>query len=241
MCTLRLGYIGPMLSVIIPTLNAAVPLAGTIGSLAAGLHKLAGAGIGHELLVIDGGSTDRTVEIAEAKGARVIGSERGRGQQLAQGGRAARGVWLLFLHADTRLAAGWADAFLRFAEAPGDGERAAVFRFALDDGAEAARRVEALVAWRCRRFALPYGDQGLIIGRTFYERLGGYRPLPLMEDVDIVRRIGRARLVFLETPAFTSAERYRRDGYFSRATRNLVCLGLYFMGVPPGILAKLYG
>ena len=96
-------------------------------------------------------------------------------------------------------------------------------------------------AGRCRRFGLPYGDQGLLISRAHYERLGGFRPLPLMEDVDLVRRIGRNDLVPLEADAITSAARYRRDGWWFRPLRNLTCLSLYFAGLPPQALRRLYG
>src|SRR5262249_6449201 len=103
-----------------------------------------------------------------------------------------------------------------------------------------ARRVERLVAWRCRTFGLPYGDQGLVLARGFYRRLGGFRPLPLMEDVDLVRRIGRRPLVMLEAGAVTSARRYERDGWLRRPLRNLACLTLYFAGLPTPVLQRLY-
>ncbi|MDA0221230.1 MAG: glycosyl transferase family 2, partial [Proteobacteria bacterium] len=95
--------------------------------------------------------------------------------------------------------------------------------------------------WRARRFGLPYGDQGLLIARDFYETLGGFRPLPIMEDVDLVRRIGKARLTTLQGHVTTSAARYRRSGYTVRMLRNLACLTLYFAGLPPRLIARLYG
>jgi hypothetical protein len=98
-----------------------------------------------------------------------------------------------------------------------------------------------MAAWRARRLGLPYGDQGLLIGRAFLESLGGYPPLPLMEDVALVRRIGRRRLDALAADAVTSAARYRREGYVARPLRNLFCLGLYFAGVPPAAIRRLYG
>ena len=104
-----------------------------------------------------------------------------------------------------------------------------------------ARRIERWAAWRCRALALPYGDQGLLISRAHYGRLGGFHPLPLMEDVDLVRRIDRNDLVPLEADAITSADRYRRDGWWLRPLRNLTCLSLYFAGVPPRTLRRLYG
>ena len=225
------------LSVVIPALNAASALPATL----AGLTPLAGAGLAVEVVVVDGGSGDATVAAASAGGARVVTAPRGRGRQLAAGAAAAAGRFLLFLHADTRLdarALGEIPAFLGDPEAGG---RAGYFRFALDDDAPAARRLERWVARRCRWFVLPYGDQGLLINRTLYHDTGGFRPLPLMEDVELVRRLGRGRLVLLAGAAITSAERFRRNGYLRQSTRNLACLALYLLGVPTGPLARFYG
>lgn len=223
-----------MLSVVIPTVNAASTLEAT-------LMSLSGSGVVGEVIVIDGGSRDFTRTIAERRGARVVDGERGRGNQLALGAVEAVGDWLLFLHADTVLAPGWAQVLADFMSRPGSQRRAGYFRFALDDHTPAAHRLERLVAWRCRRFGLPYGDQGLALSRAFYDELGGFRPLPLMEDVDLARRIGAERLEPLPAKAVTSATRYREAGYLLRPLRNLACLGLYFAGVPPRLLVPLYG
>jgi len=226
----------PKLSIVIPTLNAAE----TLGAAIAALDEPAGAGLATEVIVVDGGSQDATPALAAGCGARVIAAAAGRGGQLAIGADAAHGDWLLFLHADTILEPGWAATVVRFM-ARGDNEtRAAAFRFALDDESPAARRLEKLVAWRCRRFGLAYGDQGLLISRALYDQLGGFRPLPLMEDVDFIRRIGRRRLALLDIRAVTSAARYRRDGWLLRSARNLCCLTLYFLGLPPRLIQRLY-
>lgn len=224
-----------MLSVVIPTLNAARELPATLRALAEGRR------LGLEVIVADGGSADGTAALAAREGARVIDAPRGRGAQLRAGAAAASRPWLLILHADTRPAPGWSEVVAAFAAEPMNADRAAAFRFALDDPAPAARRLEAVVKWRCRVLALPYGDQGLLLSCAFYDALGGFRPLPLMEDVDLVRRIGRARLKFLDMPAVTSAARYRGAGYLRRSARNLLCLGLYFLGLPPRYVARLYG
>jgi rSAM/selenodomain-associated transferase 2 len=197
-------------------------------------------GLVADIIVSDGGSVDESVALAQAAGAHVVTGPPGRGEQLAHGAQAARGDWLLFLHADTRLEAGWEAAVTAFIAAKGE-DQAAAFAFALDDDAPAARRLERMVEWRCRRLALPYGDQGLLISRKLYDQLGGYRPIPLMEDVDLVRRIGRKRLTMLDCRAVTGAARYRRDGYLRRSARNLTCLSLFFIGVPPRLIARLYG
>lgn len=222
------------LSIIIPALDAAPTLEAAIAALAAG-SELPG-----EVIVVDGGSLDDTVTIARRCGARPVRAERGRGGQLATGAKAASGDWLLFLHADTILAPGWADAVGEHVRGPYASHRAAVFRFALDDDTPGARRLEAVVAWRTRRLGLPYGDQGLLVSRTLYDEIGGFRPLVLMEDVDIVRRIGRRRLEMLDIRAVTSAARFRGPGYLRRSARNLFCLSLYFLGVPPTSIARIY-
>jgi rSAM/selenodomain-associated transferase 2 len=224
------------LGVVIPTLNAAATLPQCMAALDEGLAALS---IG--VLVVDGGSRDGTAELARGLGATVMSSAAGRGTQLAAGASASRGDWLLFLHADTVLAKGWSIAAARFMAAAENARRAAAFRFALDDEGPAARRIEAFVAWRCRALGLAYGDQGLLVSRRFYDEIGGFRAIPLMEDVDIVRRVGRDRMVVLDTPAATSAARYRAQGYATRGLRNLSCVSLYFAGVPPGLLARLYG
>ncbi|MDB5374965.1 MAG: glycosyl transferase, group 2 family protein [Belnapia sp.] len=190
------------------------------------------------VVVADGGSTDGTQALAVTAGARLVLSPRGRGAQLAAGAAAAGTGWLLFLHADTRLAAGWPQVVQAAMADPG---RAGYFAFALDDPSPEARRLERRVAWRCRVLGLPYGDQGLLIARALYDRVGGYRPLALMEDVDLVRRLGRRRLAALPLPATTSAARWRQDGWRRRSARNLFCLFLWFLGVPPRFIRRIYG
>jgi hypothetical protein len=94
---------------------------------------------------------------------------------------------------------------------------------------------------RCRLLHLPYGDQGLLLPKALYEEIGGFSPLPLMEDVDLVRRLGRGRTVMLRSRAVTSAERFRRDGYLRRSARNLLCIALYALRVPTPVIGRLYG
>jgi rSAM/selenodomain-associated transferase 2 len=216
-------------SVVIPTLNAAAALGATVASVR-------GAG---EVVVVDGGSADGTQALARSLGARVIEAPRGRGAQLAAGAAGAGGEWLLLLHADTRLEEGWAEAAAaHMARGPA---QAGWFGFALDSDSPQARRLERLVAWRCRALALPYGDQGLLIHRDLLQAAGGIRPLQLMEDVDLVRRLGRRRLAPLAARAITSAEKWERDGWIRRSARNLLCLSLWLAGVPPRLIARLYG
>ena len=218
------------IDVVIPTLNAARSLARTLDSLR-----------DESITVCDGGSRDDTTTIARQAAAIGLVSEPGRGRQLADGAQAGSAPWLLFLHADTTLSKGWATAARQFMALPAHAPKAGYFRLRFASADPRARRLERLVAWRCRTFGLPYGDQGLLIERGFYRRIGGFRALPLMEDVDFVRRIGRRNLLALDAEAITSAERYERDGWLLRPMRNLGCLALYFAGLSPIVIRRLYG
>ena len=229
-----------MISVIIPTLNAERWLSETLTALI----PAAVDGLIREAIVVDGGSTDRTLAIVEAAGAELVRADGGRGSQLAAGAAKARFPWLLFLHADTAPAPGWEREASLFMERVDSGARpaaAAAFRFALDDIGVRPRVLERLVALRCAALRLPYGDQGLLIPKRLYEEIGGYRPLPLMEDVDLVRRLGRRRIVMLGARAVTSAERFRREGYARRSARNLICFMLYTLRVPTHVIRRIYG
>jgi rSAM/selenodomain-associated transferase 2 len=229
-----------MISVVIPTLNAEATLGGTLAALV----PAAVDGLVREVIVVDGGSRDRTQEIVDQAGAQLIEERAGRGHQLAAGAASARFPWLLFLHADTVLEVGWERETVRFMERVDTGSHppsGAAFRFALDDQGPKPRLLERLVALRCRLLRLPYGDQGLLLPKSLYEEIGGFNPLPLMEDVDIVRRLGRSRTVLLRSRALTSAERFRREGYMRRSARNLVCLALYTLRVPIPVIGRMYG
>lgn len=221
------------ISVIIPTLNAGDELPGCLAALGEGLV----AGLIRELVVSDGGSTDATRQIAEAAGAVLLTGPASRGGQLRRGAAAARGEWLLVLHADTQLAPGWAGAVADHLERPG--APPGYFRLAF----RARGAMPALVAgWanlRARLFALPYGDQGLLLRRADYDRAGGYPDQMLMEDVALVRALGRP-LAALPAEARTSAARYQRAGWLRRGARNLWTLLRYILGADPAALALRY-
>ena len=221
-----------MLSIIIPTLNAAPTLAATLESLSLWEGEI-------DVIVVDGGSTDATVNIANDLGARVISTAQGRGPQLVEGARQAANNWMMFLHSDTVLSTDWPVAVQALVTGPAT--NAGYFRFRLDDGSSAASRLERQVAWRCRTLGWPYGDQGLVVHRDLYDSIGGYKSIPLMEDIDLIRRLGRNRIIALPADAITSAAKFHRDGYIWRSTRNITCLCLYLIGIPPHWLKRLYG
>jgi rSAM/selenodomain-associated transferase 2 len=228
-----------MLTIIIPTLNSGAQLESVLTALVPGVL----AGLVRQLVIADGGSSDTTLAIADGAGADLVSEVKSRGAQLAAGARVAKGDWLLFLHADTVLEPGWEEEVRRFVDGDNStisGQRAAAFRFRLNDHSITARWLERVVALRCRWFALPYGDQGLLISRDFYASLGGFSEIPLMEDVDMVRRIGAKRLHMFHHSALTDAERYKSEGYFTRMARNATCLTMWFAGVKPERIVSFY-
>lgn len=229
-----------IITVVIPTLNAETGLSATLTALVPAVVE----GLVREVIVVDGGSSDRTLSIAEQAGVEVVASPAGRGGQLRAGAARARFPWLLFLHADTVLEPGWEREAVAFMERVNAGARepaAAAFDFALDDMGFAPRCVEFFVRLRCILLRLPYGDQGLLISGQLYSEIGGYRVMPLMEDVDIVQRLKRRQIILLRPRAVTSALRYRRDGYVKRVMKNQFCLLLYMLRVPIGRIAQVYG
>ena len=161
--------IGIKLSVIIPTLNAGSTLNQTIESLSSARQR----GVEIEIIVVDAGSTDETEQLALEADAKFVTSDMGRGTQLNKGAQLASGDWFLFLHADTVLTSGWDASFVVFTSHPSNTERGGVFTFALDTNDIKARLVEKAVRFRNNWLGLPYGDQGLIINKRFYNCLGG--------------------------------------------------------------------
>ena len=222
------------LSVIIPVLNGGERFEACLSALLGGVET----GLLREVIVVDGGSTDRTLLPAFQSGARVVVGVRGRGRQLACGASKARGDWCLFLHADTVLSPDWPEAVASHIANASD--KAAAFRLAYDADHSKARWLAGRANWRAKTFGLPYGDQGLLISRALYDEVGGFEDMPLMEDVSIVRRIGKSRLVLLPAKAETSAAKYERDGYRRRAWHNAFLLVRYLMGASPETLAKAY-
>jgi hypothetical protein len=153
------------------------------------------------------------------------------------GAAAVTGHWLLFLHADSRLPEGWLEA-LQAAPGPAIG---GWFRFALEDDAWQARVIERGVALRVRVLRLPYGDQGIFVRASVFRALHGFRDVPLLEDVEFVRRLVRTGPVYeLPVALATSSRRWRRDGWFRRSARNLAIVSCYLAGVSPERLARWY-
>jgi len=222
-----------VISIIIPTLNEVDTIAGC-------LHRLLAQAPGAEIIVVDGGSTDGSPEAAASvTGIILARGTRGRGPQLAAGARIAGGDKLVFLHADTRLDDGWPLEVEAILARPGIS--AGAFRYRIDSAQLKYRLMEKGVGLRIKFFQLPYGDQGIFMRRAMYERVGGYREWPIMEDVDLVRRLKlEGRIAIAPTTAYTSPRRWERQGAAFGVMRNWILVVLYFCGVPPSRLARYY-
>lgn len=243
----RAKDLAPRLSVVIPALGEAASIGRTVSSVAL---AAAYAGIAAEVVVADaepgdGGSTlsalDRLDPAARSRlaGVRGLRAPQGRARQMNAGASVARGEILLFLHADTRLPE---TALATAARLVDNGARAGAFGLAIDSPRVSIRLIARAATLRARYLGLPYGDQGLFLRRDLFEGLGGFADLPLMEDVEFVRRLARngVRPVVARESVVTSARRFERLGPLACTLRNWTLLSLYLLGAPPARLARFY-
>lgn len=219
-----------LLSVIIPTLNEAGQLESTLQPLLREPDC--------EIIVVDGGSTDDTVERAKQLGCRVVLGNRGRGKQLNAGAALSRGEHLLFLHADTQVPANFRDELLTVLNG---GAIAGAFRFQIQQPGWGLRWVEWGTNLRARFLQLPYGDQGFFLRASDFFQIGGFQNWPIMEDFELCRRLKtRGRIAITNSPAPTSGRRWKRLGAIRNTMVNQVCLAMYFCGVSPERIARFY-
>ena len=194
-----------------------------------------------EIVVVDGGSTDATKSIAERNQVRVLSSEQGRGHQLRTGGRQAQGDVLLFLHADSWLAASGLDQLREHASSCNAGPIFGCFRQCIDDSRFRFRVLEFGNAFRSTKLRMPYGDQAVFVDRQHYEKMGGFDEIPLMEDVLFARRMRKICCpTILPGPIHLSARRWQAKGVVRQTLRNWLILSAYSCGVSPTRLAAWY-
>lgn len=221
---------------IVPTLNEATQLPSLLANLEASLAPK------HEVVLVDGGSRDGTLELARAAERpwlRVLSAPRGRASQLNAGAAAASGDWLVFLHADTRLSRHTLRRIARL----GPGVRWGYSPLRLDAPGLGYRLIEDGINRRSRRFATPSGDQVLFVRRALFEAVGGFPPLPLLEDLAFVDRLHATQAgppARLPEPVLTSARRWRRDGALATVLRMWAVRLAYRAGVTPARLARVY-
>jgi rSAM/selenodomain-associated transferase 2 len=220
----------PPLSIIIPVLDEEAVLEEILEPLSTGPH---------EIIVVDGGSRDGSVEIASRFTPNVFSAERNRGVQQHVGALTARGAILLFLHADTQLPSGYYDEICRILSRPG--VVFGSFRLRISGGHPWLRLVSYMANVRSRLLHLPYGDQGLFMGQTAYFKSGGFKALPLMEDVDLVRRLKRmGRFSLASMRVITSCRRWESEGLLYGTMRNWLLLVRFLAGASPQWLVKRY-
>ena len=219
------------ISVVIPALNEARNLPDCV-------HSLRGP-LALEVIVVDGGSGDRTGQTARELGLKLLQGPASRGRQLGLGCRAARGDYVVLLHADTRLRPGWHHQVRRILRRPGVALGA--FEFQVNAMGSGYWLIEYMVALRSRLAGLPYGDQAMFLKRQTLASLGGVPELPLMEDVELVRRARRlGKVAVSRLPAVSSPRRWQEKGLIGNTWLNWRCYMAYRMGVPAGELARRY-
>ncbi len=223
----------PLISCIIPCVNESRNIRQCIESVKRATYPV-------EVIVVDGGSKDDTPEIARHLGAHLVHCIRSRGRQLNKGAERASGDYLIFLHADSILPHGWDKEVRR--GLTDQGNILGAFTLKLSRSYRTLRIVESMVSLRSSLLSMPYGDQGLFLRRgDFFERLGGFKEYPIMEDFDLVRRARGLGKVFISPlKVLTSSRRWERHGVFKTTVLNQAMILGFILGISPQRLARLY-
>jgi len=218
-------------SIVIPTLNEALILEDNLRALSS-LNP-------HEIIVVDGGSADSTVSVARCTATRVITSKSGRARQMNTGAKKATGDLLLFMHADNKLTL---ESFKRMEKImKTDGSAGGAFSLQIESEQASLKVISLLATWRSKYLNLVYGDQAIFVRADIFHRMGGFSPLPICEDLDFFRRLGRqGKVLLLEEKTHTSARRWKEEGIFYTTLRNITIGGLFLLGFPPQTLSKWY-
>jgi rSAM/selenodomain-associated transferase 2 len=219
-----------LISVIIPALNEAENILKTIESVRRQDQAV-------EIIVVDGGSVDGTPEVARSH-ATVIGSRRGRAIQMNTGAHHASGDVLLFLHSDSALASGALAQLRKTLDNPRVAGGSFTLIFDVDNFWLGCYAFCSTIDWLCFR----YGDQGIFVRHPIFEAMGGYTEIPVMEDIDFMRRLSRygQRGLIRHYPVTTSARRFLEHGVVRQEALNVILVGLWFLGVKPHTLARWY-
>jgi rSAM/selenodomain-associated transferase 2 len=223
------------ISIIIPVLNESAAIAQTLAAAQRAIH----AEIVAEIIVVDGGSQDDTVAIAQSLGVKVIITSPGRAQQMNAGAKAATGDVLLFLHGDTLLPPNFASQIQQALISPG--VIAGAFALSINSALPALRWVERSVNWRSRYWQMPYGDQAIFLRAKTFQQMGGFANLPIMEDFELMRQLKqKGAIAIVPDPVITSGRRWERLGVLRTTLINQWVILAYFLGVSPDRLARWY-
>lgn len=221
----------PEISIIIPTLNEAHAIGATLDALALVRGQI-------EVIVVDGGSSDGTLEIVRARGVPLVASERGRGTQMHRGACVARGEILWFLHADTLAPP---DAATHISQALGHPQVVGGNFEVRFDGTRRAARFMTWLYPQLRHLGLCYGDSAIFVRREAYQQMGGFKPFPIFEDLDLLRELKKlGSLVHLPVTVITSSRRFEKRHFALTFARWAVLQALYWLGVHPRMLGRLY-
>ena len=225
----------PTLSIVIPTLNEALHLPLLLSDLNVWPNDF-------ELIIVDGGSIDLTISIAQIQGVDVIKSpKKNRGYQLKTGASNARGDWLLFLHADSRLRIGWVRSLSQIIQNKKSKNFAWYFDFKIKKDNLEYRFLEIAVALRSLFLQQPYGDQGLLIHKDLYYKIGGYSSLKIMEDIDLITRITKnTRLKRIRESIYTDDRKWTNSNIIKRAIKNYKLRKKWRQGFDIDNLSKEY-
>ncbi len=219
------------ISVIIPTLNEADNIVDTLKHVQSGKNL--------EIIVVDGGSSDNTVQLAKDMGATVIQTPTGRAGQMNAGAEAACGEILVFLHTDTRLPPKFDEHIRRAMD--GAGVAASAFELRVDSPISTFRVIERLANWRSRRMQMPYGDQAIFVSASLFRGIGGFRDIPIMEDFELMQRLKKqGKIITLSVPVYTSPRRWLKTGIYKIWLINQLVIAAYLISIPPAKIARIY-
>ena len=218
-------------TVVIPTYNSEKTIENTLNSICKYFNKI---------IIVDADSCDLTIQMSKKYNIKIIKSLKGRGPQLILGAEHAATDWIFFLHSDTIIKKNNIIDINQFITNTLNNNKAASFKIKFNTNNIWSNLLSILVNIRSKYLKLPYGDQGLLISKSFYKNIGGYKNIPIMEDVEIIRAIGFRNIKILNSYIITDAARFENQGWIYRPMINLFCLTLYFLGFNINNINKIY-